>query len=325
MLSRRFAAIAVGLLVGIATLNPVAIAQAPELRIRADKGGYIAGEAATVSVTGLTECAGQTITLGMRDVGRGARFATKDVQLDASGSGSAKVALMSDNGGSPLAAAAWGNCVDRGFEPGLALDPQITLLSVSYATQPELIAFVPAGARAIAETIAAGDLEGLVRALSAGEVIKTGYPGDGGPIAREVVASELRSRLAPGSGSDEFGTGRLGLMGAWEINGGYALLASVIRNGQREVQALGVAAVNGSWVITSSGAVVMQTGILQTYAEQHRLRLGNIGPLPPSVGNSEALDQDTAAVTWFVIAATLLTLTLTLFASQRHRSDHRGS
>jgi len=307
MHSLKLPTLTLALLLGALSLAATATAQTPQLQLRADKGGYLVGESATVTVTGLTECADKTVALGMRDVGRGARFATKDVQLDSTGSGSVKVALMSEITVSP---AAWGTCVDRGLEPGLALDPHITLISVSYATEDDILAFIPAGARDIARTIAAGDLEGIIRAVSTGEVIQTGYPGDGGPLPRDQVIATLRTRLAPGSGTDDFGTGQLGLLGAWEINGGYALLASVIRSGDRHVQALGVKDINGTWVITSSGAVVMSTGILQTYAEQHELRLAKINPLPPSVGNSPTPTQtDNLALALAALALTLATTT----------------
>ncbi len=271
-----------------AAVPGVAAGQSTELQIRADKGGYLAGDAATVTVSGLTECANRTVAVGFRGAARGTRFAVAETTLDASGGGSVRVPLMTDNGGSPVQPAVWADCVDRGFEPGLALDPHPTLISVSYAGQSELVAFVPPGAAQIAQAVARGDIEAIVAALAPDEVIRTAYPGDGGPVPPATAAGELRARLAPGgSGSDVYGTGRLGLLGAWEINGRFALLASTVRpDGQRHIEALGVGERDGAWHITSYGSVVASTGILELYALQHRVALGSIGPLPPATGDS---------------------------------------
>ena len=199
---------------------------AADFSVRADRGGYLAGESATVTVTGLTECANRTVSLGMRSASGGGHFAEKDVELDSAGNGSVKVALLTDNGGTPIHPAVWANCVDRGFEPGLAIDPHITLISVSYATEDQLVSFLPAGATQIARSVGRGDLEAILQALPPGDVIETGYPGDGGPIPHAAAVTQLRSLLVSGVGSDEYGVGRLGLLGVWEINGSYTVLAS---------------------------------------------------------------------------------------------------
>ena len=106
-------------------------AQTSELSIVADKGGYTVGDVATVRVSGLNECAGQTVRLGLRSVANGAAISANEVMLDAGGNGSTQLTLTSDNGGSPVQAAAWGDCVSRGLEPGLALDSHPLLISIA--------------------------------------------------------------------------------------------------------------------------------------------------------------------------------------------------
>ncbi|MGE3075370.1 MAG: hypothetical protein AB7N24_16565 [Dehalococcoidia bacterium] len=285
-MARNLFGIVVAAVLAMFSAASAASAQSSELQIRTDKGGYLAGEVATVTVTGLNECSGRTVTAGLRDVTRGAKFATAEVTLDASGSGSVRVPLMSDNGGSPVQAAAWANCVDRGFEPDLALDPHPLLVSVSFLSAEDVAAFVPAGATEITRTVARGDIAGMLSALRPGDVIQTAYPGDGGPLPHDVAAGQLRSLLASGSGEDTFGVGRLGLLGSWEINGSYALLASYIQSGERHVVALGVGEVDGRWYITSYGNVALSTGILEQYALQHRVRLASIAPGAPETGNT---------------------------------------
>ena len=271
----------------LAMVPGLAGAQAPELEIRADKGGYVAGEAATVIVSGLTECAGRTVSIGMRGAARGEHFAEAEATLDAAGGGSVRVPLMTDNGGTPVQPAVWADCVDRGFEPGLALAPHPLLISVSLLSESEIVAFLPAGAAAIARAVARGDLAGITGALAPGEVIQTAYPGDGGPVPRETAAAALRERLLPGAGSDAYGLGRLGLLGAWKIGSDTAVLASFIRSdGARHVQALGIGEVDGRWYITSYGNVALSTGILESYALQGTVRLGSIGPVAPGAPNT---------------------------------------
>ena len=283
MSTLRAGATLFGLLAAFAPI--VAAAQPAELQIRADKGGYLLGESATITVTNLTECAGETVSIGFRG-GFGNRYGEVPTQLDMTGSGSATFALMRQE--LAVSPAVWGDCVDRGLEPGLALDPHIMLISLSPASIDQLLESLPTGAHAIAADLVGSRLEDLLSNLRPGTVTKTAYPGDGGPIASDVAAGELRAALSGGSGSDEFGSGQLGFLGTWEINGNHAILASVIRGGARHVVALGISEESGVWVISSYGSVVMQTGILETYAIQHSVLLGNIGPLAPSVGNSPA-------------------------------------
>ena len=299
-------------------------AQSAELTIRADKGGYLLGERATITVANLTECAGQTVSIGFFG-SSGNHYGGVPTTLDATGSGAATFALMDRE--IAVSPAVRADCVDRGLEPGLALDPHITLISLWPATPEQLLESLPTGAHQIAAALAAGDLDALLGQLTPGTVIKTAYPGDGGPIATDVAASELRTLLASGSGSDEFGAGRLGLLGVWEINGSHALLASTIRAGERHVVALGVAEQGGKWVISSYGRVVMQTGILETYALQHSVLLGTIGPLAPEVGNSLTTDgasssQVSIRLTLMAAVASLAVASLAVASLAIRRKPH---
>lgn len=270
---------------GLATTQNVG--HAAEFSIRADKGSYMVGEAATVTVAGLTECADQTVGLGMRDAARGAHFAEKEVRLDAEGSGSARVALLEGNAGNPIQAAVWATCVDRGFEPGLALSPFPLLISVSFSSQDELVGFLPSGAEPIARSVIRGDVAAIISDLTPGEVTRTAYPGDGGPVSTATAGTDLQAMLVSGAGSDMYGVGGLGLLGVWNINGRYALLASGFGpDGKRHVVALGLDDTAGRWAISSYGQVALSTGILVNYAEQFDVRLGKIAPGSPATGNS---------------------------------------
>ncbi|MGE0599747.1 MAG: hypothetical protein AB7J35_11250 [Dehalococcoidia bacterium] len=311
-MARFFFTIGAATLLALIGSAAAASAQSAELQIRTDKGGYVAGEAATVTVTGLSECAGRTVTVGMRDAARGAQFATAEVTLDGAGSGSVRVPLMSDNGGTPVQAAVWANCVDRGLEPGLALDPHPLLVSVSYLSEADVEVFLPAGAADIVQIVSRGDINGILSSLSPGDVIQTGFPGDGGPLAHDVAVVQLRSLLASGSGNDAFGAGRLGSLGAWEINGSYAVLASFIEAGERHVVALGVGQAEGRWYITFYGNVALSTGILEQYALQHRVRLASIAPRPPETGNAPALMQRGDTGAYLASGAALLLAALML-------------
>lgn len=322
---RFFIATAVALgAAGAVLIGSDSTSLAAEFGVRADKGGYIAGEAATVTVTGLTECANKTVSLGMRGAAGGAHFAAKDVTLDSEGSGSVRVALLTDNGGTPIHSAVWANCVNRGFEPGLAIDPHITLISVSFATEDELVAFLPSGAEPIARTVARGDVAAILRALTDGDVIQTGYPGDGGPLPHDLAVTQLRGMLVSGSGSDVYGVGRLGLLGAWQINGSFALLASGMGpDGARRVVALGVKETNGRWAVSSYGTVALSTGILETYAEQHQVRLGRIAPLSPATGNSLAASPGSGwrqPTAWISLAAAACSLLIVALLRRRNRA-----
>lgn len=296
---------------------------AAEFSIRADKGGYVVGEAATVTVAGLTECADQIVSIGMRDAARGVHFAARDVRLDAEGNGSATVALLSDNDANPVQAAVWASCVDRGFEPGLALSTFPLLISVSFNSQDELVGFLPSGAEPIARAVIRGDVAATIGSLVPGEVIKTAYPGDGGPVSSDTARTDLQAMLVSGAGSDVYGVGRLGLLGVWSINGHFALLASGFGpDGDRHVVALGIDDVTGRWAITSYGQVVLSTGIMGTYAEQFDVRLAKIAPGSPATGNSfmEAGSTHQYPATGALVLATALGLfAAATLARRRHR------
>ena len=105
-------------------------ARTSELSIGTDKGGYTLGDVAAIRVSGLSECAGRIVRLGFRCVLNGAAVSANEVTLDAGGNGSTQLTLTSDNNGTPVQAAAWGDCISRGFEPGLALDPHPQLISI---------------------------------------------------------------------------------------------------------------------------------------------------------------------------------------------------